>query len=141
MRILVLSVSAWFCIFFLMPASARDTIAFLQFSDSTGRTQLVYQMAVPNEEVCNALNENHWRGTKGSCPDCKKDHAGCMSELPSSYIGIATNYIIIFPYVSSENDRIIFVGMPIDEAITMCQTVAQGYREKINRPAKCILPN
>lgn len=123
------------------PAMARETIAFLQFSNSSGATQLVYQMDATNENICNALNENHWRGIKTNCPDCKKEQAGCLSELPSSYTGMLSNKSIVLPYLSSENDRIIIVGMPMGQAIEMCKTMAEGYRNKLNRQASCITPN
>lgn len=129
-------------LFILVPftAIADNKIAMLQFSNQDGWTQLVFQMHVESQSMCKKLNQNHWKGVKTYCQDCKIDFDGCVDKIPSSYQGIEGNKPIVFPYLSSRYDRIVYFGMPIETAKNICQEMASSYKAKLNRDAKCILP-
>lgn len=119
---------------------ADDYFAVLQFTDpSSGLTQIVFQQC-NTIGLCKKLNENHWKGVRTSCPKCVKDIASCLKSIPPSYKGIYENKPIIFPYLSSKRDRIVFCGVAMDDAIKFCKWLANGYRTKLNRPATAIMP-
>lgn len=120
---------------------AESYIAFLQFSNPAGWTHMVFQTDIPDEHECMKLNENHWKGAKTGCPQCKQDDIGCLSSLPRSLKGMIDNEPLLLPYLSSERDRIVYIGMPMPDAINMCQTMAKLYIDKAHRPAVCVLPN
>lgn len=122
-------------------ALADNYIAFLQYSNPDGLNLFVFQMDVPNKRECHALNENHWIGAKTTCPNCKIKDSGCLSKLPGSYVGIANNSPIIFPYLSWQKDRIVFLGIPMPNAVQICKNMTREYQNKLNRQAICVLPN
>ena len=119
---------------------AGEKIAYLQFSNSAGWTQLVYQLKAKSKRGCKLLNDGYWKGAKTTCPDCKIDYSGCISELPVSYKGVIDNKPLVFPYISSANDRIIYFGMPMNEGKRICKAMVDIYINKLNRPAVCVLP-
>lgn len=121
-------------------ASAGDMIAFLKFSNEAGWKQLNYQMSVASKSLCYALNESYWQGVKNSCPNCAKLESGCLSTLPSEYIGMINNSPIALPYVTSGDDRAVFSGMPIVDAIHLCQSIANETQKQMNEAASCIIP-
>lgn len=122
-------------------AFAGNYIAILQYSNPDGLTVIVFQMDVPNKQECSALNKNHWLGAKTTCPKCKIEDSGCLSKLPSSYVGIENNSPFVFPYLSWQKDRILFLGIPMPNAVQICKTMTREYQNKLNRQAICVLPN
>jgi hypothetical protein len=119
---------------------AGDYFAFLQFKDpNTGLIQQVFKKC-ESKWLAKKLNESHWNGVKTSCPDCIKEFDSCIKKLPSSVEGIFENKQIIFPYLSSKKDRIIYLGVPMDDAIRVAKWMENAYKTKLNRPAKAIMP-
>jgi len=139
MRILILFLNLSFVI---LPnvVLAGGHIAVLQFSNPYGWTQLVYQLNVKNRSVCEKLNDSHWKGVKTNCKECKIDFKDCVGSVPQSHSGIVHNKSILYPYLSSMQDRIIYFGMPIEAANNFCLEMENAYKNILNRDAKCILP-
>lgn len=124
----------------MVPALARDYYAVLQFTDpSSGLTQLVFQKCDSNY-LCEKLNENHWKGVRTSCPTCVKDFETCSTTIPNSYKGIYQNKPMIFPYLSSKKDRIIYLGVAMEDAVKVCKWMTNAYKTKLNRQAIAVLP-
>jgi len=121
-------------------AIAEDYFAFLQFKDpNTGLTQQVFQKS-ESKRLAKELNKSHWNGVKTSCPDCIKEFESCIKKLPSSVEGIFENKQIVFPYLSSKKTRVIFAGIPMDDAIRVARWMENAYKTKLNRPAKAVMP-
>lgn len=119
---------------------ANDYFGILQFTDpSSGLTRIVFQRS-DSKRFCKILNKDFWKGVKTTCPNCVKDYSVVSESIPPSYRGIYQNKPIIFPYLSSKEDRIIFFGIPIKDAIEVCKSVAKAYKTQLNRPAKAIIP-
>ena len=119
---------------------AADYYGILQFTDpNSGLTRIVFQKS-ENKKLCETLNDNFWRGVKSNCPHCVKDSSAVSKSIPPPYKGIYHDKPISFPYLSSKEDRVIFLGIPISQSIEICKSYAQAYRSKLNRPAKAIIP-
>lgn len=133
------------CIFGLyvceaVPTYAAGCYAALEFTEPKSRlTQLVFQRC-DGKSDCRKLNGDRWKSVMASCPDCVKDIESCFDVLPDSYKGIYENKPIIFPYLSSEEDRIIYFGVPMKDAIRACKRTAESYKKDFNRPATVIMP-
>jgi len=122
-------------------AQAGDLIAVLQYTNSdNGLTQIVYQTKVQSKRLCNALNKNYWKGVKTSCPQCIKDHEGCLGKMPKGYEPMLYNKPILFPYISFGNYRIVFMGVPMNEAIRQCKYQEYIVRTKLHRTVISIIP-
>ena len=121
-------------------ALANEYIGILQFSHPSGMTQLVFQTNVVDMKNCRDLNDYHWRGVKTTCPTCKLEESLCTKKMPASYEGLIKNERTIVPYLSSQDDRIVYFGVKMTDAINACKKMESGYIEKLNRPAKCIMP-
>ena len=120
--------------------AAEKYYAVLQFKDpNTGLVQIVFQRC-DSRWLANKLNEGHWNGVKTTCPQCIKEIDSCVQQIPSSFEGIFENRQIIFPYLSSKEDRIIYLGVPMEDAIRLAKWMENGYKTKLNRPAKAIMP-
>ena len=119
---------------------ANDYFGILQVTEpSSGLKRIVIQRS-DSKRFCEILNEEFWSGVKTTCPNCIKDFSIISESIPHSYRGIYKNKPIIFPYLSSKEDRIIFFGIPMKDAIKLCKTLAEAYKIKLNRPAKAIIP-
>jgi hypothetical protein len=128
------------CVCEAVPADAGGCYAALEFTDPKSRlTQLVFQRC-DSKSDCRKLNKDRWISVVASCPDCVKDLESCFDVLPDSYKGIYENKPIIFPYLSSEEDRIIHYGVPMKDAIRACKRTAESYKKDFNRPAVVIMP-
>lgn len=128
--------------FILLPniSYAKDFFAILQFKDpNTGLIQQVFQRC-DSKWLAKKLNASHWNGVRTSCPDCIKEIESCIETIPPSYKGIFQNRPIIFPYLSSKKDRIVYSGVPMQEAIKVAKWMENAYKIKLNRPAKAIMP-
>jgi hypothetical protein len=123
-----------------VPAQANDFYGMLQFTDSKTRlTQIVFQRC-DSKSLCRKLNESQWDSIRTSCLNCLKEFETCLDVLPDSYKGIYENKPIVFPYLSSREDRIIFFGVPMKDAIRACKLAAKSYETKFNRQATVIMP-
>lgn len=119
---------------------ANDYFGILQVTDPrSGLKRIVFQRS-DSKRFCEILNEDFWSGVKTTCPNCLKDFSLVSKSIPPPYRGIYKNKPIIFPYLSSKEDKIIFFGIPMKDAIKLCKTLAKAYKTKLNRPAKAIIP-
>lgn len=126
---------------FAAATNANEIIAVLQISDDQGWVQTIYQTGVKDKRLCKKLNEAHWAGLRTTCPQCKKDFEGCIDEFSPAYKGLLNNKPIVFPYLSSRGDRIVFWGLPVPKAIDVCRTIVKEYQKSLKRDAQCIVPN
>ena len=138
--IIICCIVLMFIAFQAVPVQAKDYYAVLQFTNpKIGLSQLVFQKC-DSKMLCRKLNENHWKGVRTSCPNCVRDFEFCGTTISNSYKGIYRNKPIMFPYLSSKNDRIIYFGVAMEDAIKICKWAVDAYKTKLNRPAIAILP-
>lgn len=125
---------------FMLPVSlwAAEYYSSLQISDPlSGVTQIIFQSA-DSKKLCKALNENFWRGLRTSCPQCRRESSTCDTVLPSAYRGIFNDKPMVFPYVSAPSTRIVILGIPLQQSISMCHETARQWKHGMNQQAKCI---
>ena len=137
----IMSIIIFIAVIISTPSYAQEYFAFLQINDtSSGLVRIIIQKT-EQKKIAQLLNKNFWRGTKTTCPHCDKEIESILTKLPSSYSGIFRNEPIEFPYLSSKKDRIIFYGVPMNDAVKACNWMTNAYKTRLNRQdAKTILP-
>ena len=106
--------------------------------ESTGVTHLVFQKADSDKSFCNELNEGYLLGLKTTCPDCAIKSKFCSTSLPSAYQDIFSDKPMVLPFLSAPNKRIVVLGIPVQQAISLCHEMAEAWRMGMNQEAKCI---
>ena len=106
--------------------------------ESTGVTHLVFQKANSDRSFCNELNEGYLLGLKTTCPDCVIKSESCSTSLPSAYQDIFSDKPMALPFLSAPNKRIVVLGIPVQQAISLCHEMAEAWRMGMNQEAKCI---
>lgn len=111
----------------------------IQYTDrSTGVTFIVFQEADESKMFCQDLNENYIRGLRTTCNSCVIEQNGCSTTLPSAYISIFQDKPLVFPYLSASHTRIVVFGVELSQAKSICDEMANRWRQGMNQPAKCI---
>ena len=123
------------------PSYAKEYFAILQINDpSSGLTRIVIQRS-DNKLVAQLLNKNFWKGVQTTCPHCDKEIETILTDLPPSYSEIFQDKPMVFPYLSWKEDRIIVFGVPMNEAVKVCNWMTNQYKTQLKRQdAKTILP-
>ena len=106
--------------------------------ESTGVTHLVFQKANSDRSFCNELNEGYLLGLKTTCPDCVIKSESCSTSLPSAYQDIFSDKPMALPFLSAPNKRIVVLGIPVQQAISLCHEMAEAWRMGMNQDANCI---
>lgn len=136
-KIILIGIS--FLFIFASNSQAGNYIAVLQISAPTGLTEMIFQTNCKSKKLCELLNKNFWKGVRTSNP-WTKDYEGCLSSMPRGFEPVLYNQPIQFPYLTSEKDRIVVFGLPLNESIEVCKALSKIYRNQLKRPAKCIMP-
>lgn len=111
----------------------------IQYTDrSTGVSFIVFQEGDKSEKFCQDLNENFIRGLRTTCNTCVIEQDGCSTSLPSAFISIFQDKPLPFPYLSAPYTRIVVFGVELNQAKSICNEMANRWRQGMKQPAQCI---